>query len=128
MAPELQLVNESSVSGWVNAMRDNLSSGVGQFNGTVGGVVLNRRDLQRDWSYELALAARPTELVSGITDRLLYGLATDALRTEIGTAIGKITIPAATGSNQAAIDTAKRNRVNAAVLLTLASPEFLVQK
>ena len=128
VAPELQLVNESSVSGWVNAVRDNLSSGVGQFNGTVGGVVLNRRDLQRDWSYELALAARPTELVSGITDRLLYGLATDALRTEIGTAIGKITIPAATGSNQAAIDSAKRNRVNAAVLLTLASPEFLVQK
>ena len=40
----------------------------------------------------------------------------DALKTEIVTAVGAITIPAlnSTGSNQAQIDTAKRTRVNAA--------------
>ena len=126
----MQLVNETSVSGWVNYMRDNISSGVGQFNGTVNGVVLNRRDLQRDWSAEMALAATPTDLVKSVTDRLLYGLATDDLRTLISGAITKITIPAlnAAGTNQAAVDAAKRARVNAAVLLTLASPEFLSQK
>jgi uncharacterized protein (DUF1800 family) len=130
VAPELQLQNESSASGWVNYMRDNLSSGVGQFNGTVNGVVLNRRDLRRDWTAEMALAPRTAELVSSVTDRLLYGQASPALTTAMVTAINKITIPTlnAGGTNQAAIDTAKRNRVYAAVLLTLATPEFLVQK
>ncbi|WP_234414061.1 DUF1800 family protein [Ideonella sp. A 288] len=130
VGPELQLLNESSAAGWINYMRDNLSNGVGQFNGTVGGVAFNRRDLQRDWSAELALAARPAELVASVTGRLLYGLASPALQTEILTAITKITIPVlnAGGTNQAAIDNAKRNRVNATVLLTLAVPEFVVQK
>ncbi len=130
VAPEMQLLNETSAAGWVNYMRDNLTAGVGQTNGTVNGVVLNRRDLQRDWSPELALAPRPVELVQSVTDKLLYGQASDALRNDITSTIGKIVIPAlnAGGTNQAAIDTAKRNRVNAALLLTLASPEFLVQK
>jgi len=130
VAPEMQLVNETSVSGWVNYMRDNIASGVGQFNGTVNGVVMNRRDLQRDWSPELALASSPSDLVKSVTDRLLYGLASDDLRTLITGAVSKITVPAlnAAGTNQAAVDAAKRTRVNAAVLLTLASPEFLTQK
>ncbi len=130
VGPELQLLNESSAAGWINYMRDNLNNGVGQFNGTVGTVVFNRRDLQRDWSAELALAPRTAELVASVTDKLLYGLASPALQTEIQTAITKITIPAlnAGGTNQAAIDSAKRNRVNATVLLTLAVPEFVVQK
>ena len=130
VGPELQLLNESSAAGWINYMRDNLSNGVGQFNGTVGTVVFNRRDLQRDWAPELALAPRPTELVSSVTDKLLYGLASPALQTEISSAITKITIPVlnAGGTNQAAIDAAKRNRVNATVLLTLAAPEYVVQK
>jgi Protein of unknown function (DUF1800) len=128
VAPEMQLVNESSVSAWVNYMRDNLTSGVGQFNGTVGGVVFNRRDLQRNWAPEMALANRPAELVSAVTDKLLYGQPADALRSEILGAISRINIPAPNGSNQAQIDTAKFNRVKSAVLLTLASPEFLAQK
>ena len=130
VAPEMQLVNETSISGWINYMRDNLSSGVGLSNSTINGVVFNRRDLQRDWSAELALAPRPVDLVASVTDRLLYGTASAELRTLISDAVAKIAVPVlnAGGTNQAAIDTAKRNRVNAAVLLTLASPEFLVQK
>jgi hypothetical protein len=111
-------------------MRDNLSSGVGQFNGTVGTTVFNRRDLQRNWTAEMALATSPSELVNNVTDRLLYGQAPAALKNEIVAAISKIIIPTlnATGSNQAAIDAAKFNRVKSALLLTLASPEFLAQK
>jgi hypothetical protein len=78
----------------------------------------------------MVLAPRTNELVTAVTDRLLYGQASTALTTAMVTAINKITIPAlnAGGTNQAAIDTAKRNRINAAVLLTLATPEFMVQK
>jgi Protein of unknown function (DUF1800) len=130
VAPEMQGVNETSVSGWVNFMRDNLSGGVGQFNGTVNGVVLNRRDLQRDWSAEMALAAQPSDLFDRVNERLLYSTASRDLRSQVVDAVSKIAIPApnAGGTNQAAIDAAKRNRVNAALLLVLAAPEYLVQK
>jgi len=130
VAPEMQLLNESSVAGWVNYMRGSLYYGVGQLNGTISGTAFNRRDLQRDWSPELALAGRAPELVRSITDKLTCGQANDALRAEITNAVRTITIPAlnASRTNRAAIAAARRNRVNSAVLLTLASPEFLVQK
>ncbi len=130
VAPEMQLLNESSASGWVNFMRDNLNSGVGQFNGTVDNVVLNRRDLQRNWAAEMALATQPAALTAAVADKLLNGRASTTLTTEISTAIGRITIPAlnAGGTNQAAIDTAKFNRVKSALLLVLASPEFLAMR
>jgi uncharacterized protein (DUF1800 family) len=130
VAPEMQLLNESSASGWVNYMRDNLNSGVGQSNGTVNGVVFNRRDLQRNWAAEMALATQPAALTASVAEKLLNGRASAALTTEISTAIGRITIPAlnAGGTNQGAIDTAKFNRVKSAVLLVLASPEFLATR
>jgi len=130
VAPEMQLLNESSVSGWVNFMRDNLSNGVGQSNGTINGVVLNRRDLRRNDATQMALATNTTALTSHVLEQLLYGPPSPTLSNEISTAIGKITIPTlnASGSNQAQVDAARRNRVNAALLLTLASPEYLAQK
>lgn len=130
VAPEMQLLNETSVSGWVNSMRDNVNSGVGSFNGTVGGTVFNRRDLQRNWSAEMEMAGKPAALVGYVTERLLYGQASPALRSDILAAVTSITIPVlnAGGTNLAQVNAAKRNRVNVALLLTLASPEFLVQK
>ncbi len=130
VAPELQLLNETTASSWANFMRDNATSGVGIFNGTVNGVVLNRRDLQRDWAYEMLLAPRPAELVTHVLDRLMLSNASVALTNEIFTTVNKIVIPplAANNSNLAAVNAAKRNRINTAVLLTVASPEFLVQK
>jgi uncharacterized protein (DUF1800 family) len=130
VAPELQLLNETSVAGWISFMRDNLSSGVGQFNGVVAGTTLNRRDLQRAWTDELALADTPDALAGAVIGKLLAGQAATALRVDIVDAVNSIAVPAlaANGSNQAAVTAARRNRVNAAVLLALASPEFLVQK
>ena len=128
VAPELQLAQETTAAGYVNYMRDNVANGVGQTNGTVNGVVLNRRDLRPNYSAEIALADQPAALVGRMSDKLLYGSMPDALKTLIQGAVESIAIPAATGSNQAAIDTAKRNRVNAAVFLTVVSPEYQVQK
>ena len=130
VAPELQIAHETSVAAWVNYMRDNVASGVGATNGTVGGVVLNRRDLRPDFTAELALAGDSAALVERVAERLTWGQAGAALKTEISTAVATITVPVlnAAGNNQAAIDSARRNRVNAAVLLVLAAPEFQVQK
>ncbi len=122
--PEMQLAHETSVAGYVNYMRDAVASGVGQSNGAP----LNRRDLQPDLSVELGLATDPNALVERVATRLTHGGAGPLLKKEIVDAVGRINIPAATASNQAQVDSAKRNRVNAALLLILASPEFQVQK
>ena len=128
--PEMQIASETSAAGYVNYMRDNVSNGVGSFNGTVGTTVFNRRDLQPDFSAELALADKTGELVDRVNAKLMYGAMPAALKTEIQGTLDKIVIPVlnATASNQAAVDAAKRTRVNAALLLALASPEFQIQK
>jgi uncharacterized protein (DUF1800 family) len=128
VAPELQIASETSAAGWVNYIRDNISAGVGQTNGTLNGVVLNRRDLQHDYSTEMALATDVPALVSLVATRLTYGNLGAAAQVDIVTAVSSIVIPAATATNQAQVDAAKRNRVNAALLLVLATPEFQVQK
>lgn len=129
-APEMQLVQETSAAGYVNYMRDNVSSGVGSYNGTVAGVVRNRRDLQPDYSAEMALADKSADLLDRLNARLMYGTMPAALKAEIQGAVEKIVIPAlnVAGSNQAAVDVAKTSRVRSAILLTLASPEFQVQR
>ncbi len=131
VAPELQIASETTAAGFVNYMRDNIGSGTGQTGSVVvNGQTVNRRDIQPDFTAELALVADPAALVARVASRLTYGNLGSAAQADIATAVGSITIPAlnGTGSNQAQIDTAKRNRVNAAVLLVLASPEFQVQK
>jgi uncharacterized protein (DUF1800 family) len=130
VVPEMQIASETTAAGYVNYIRDAVSQGVGQFNGTVNGVVLNRRDLQPDFAAEIAMASDGAALVERMNTRLMYGTMPDALKTEIQGAVESIVIPALNsgGTNQAAIDTARRNRVNAAAFLTLVSPEFQTQK
>jgi uncharacterized protein (DUF1800 family) len=130
VAPEMQIAHETSAAGWVNSMRDNVASGVGQTNGTVGTTVFNRRDVQPDFTAELALATDPAALTERVAQRLTYGQASAALKADIVQVLNTLAIPAlnSNGSNQAAVDAAKRTRVNAAVLLVLVSPDFLIQK
>ncbi|MEY2844423.1 MAG: hypothetical protein RI920_2460, partial [Pseudomonadota bacterium] len=71
--PELQLAHETSVAGYVNFMRDAASAGVGNW-----GTAKNRRDLQANYSAELALveqpvATLPTALVDHINQKLMSG-------------------------------------------------------
>lgn len=131
VAPEMQIVQETSAAGYVNYMRDNIAFGVGaSATVPVNGGNVTRRDLQSGFAAELALAEQPGALVDRLNDKLMYGAMPADLRTEIAGAISSIVIPAlnATGSNQTQINTAKRNRVNAAIFLTVISPEYQVQK
>ena len=128
--PEMQLAQETTAAGYVNYMRDNINSGVGAYNGTINGVVFNRRDLQPDFTAELLLADNSNGLVDRLSDRLMYGAMPADLKTEIAGAVDKIVIPAlnAQKTNQAQIDAAKLNRVKAAIFLAVVSPEFQVQR
>ena len=123
VAPELQIVNETSVVGYVNFMRDSIGYGVG----FPAGSALSRRDLQGDYSAELALANDVPALVDRVTTRLTYGAVGAARRAEIISAVGSIAMPGG-NSSTTQINTAKRQRVNAAILLTVAAPEFVVIK
>jgi uncharacterized protein (DUF1800 family) len=124
-APEMQIANETSMAGYVNYMRDNIAQGVGQWNSST-----SRRDLQADFSAELALAEDLPALLDRIDAKLLLGAMPAELRAEIQAAVEKIAIPALNkqGSNQKQIDDARRKRVNAAIFLAVISPEFQVQK
>ena len=123
--PEMQIAHESTAAGYVNYMRDNIAQGVGQWNSGT-----NRRDLQYDFAAELALAEQPAALVDRIGAKLLYGAMPVELKAEIQGAIEKMAIPVlrSDGANQRQVNDAKRARVNAAIFLTVISPEFQVQK
>ena len=102
---------------------------MGQSNGT-STAGPNRRDLQADFSAEIALADQPPALVERINAKLLAGAMPAELKAEIQGAIEKMTIPVlnSTGSNQTQVNNAKRARVNAAIFLAVISPEYQVQK
>jgi len=127
VAPELQIQHETSAAGYVNYMRGAVGSGIGQRNGTVDGVALNRPDLQRDWSAELALASDPPALVQHVLQRLLPAGAPAELQDILVEAVASVSLPTPTATNTTQVDRALRNRVNVALLLALVSPEFQVQ-
>ncbi len=131
VAPELQILNETTVAGYVNYLGDGLIRGFGtEVAAVVDGNPVFLPDLQRDWSPELALADNPSQLVDHVLARLVYALpGRSALRSELLLAVQATPVPALLpdGSNADAVDQARRQRVRIALLLTLAAPEFLVQ-
>jgi uncharacterized protein (DUF1800 family) len=127
VAPELQITTESSVAGYANYMLAVLQRGVGSkgLDGTA-----SRNDVQPDFSGAIALADDSTALVNDVTARLIGDSVDPDLVTQIKIAVDSIVIPAPNkaGTNGPAIAKAKTNRALTAVMLTLASPEYIVQK
>ncbi|HEX3141394.1 MAG TPA: DUF1800 domain-containing protein [Rhizobacter sp.] len=115
VGPELALANEVSVAGYLNFMRGWL-------------VATQTRDIVVDFSAEITLADNAGALVDRLNLLLMSGQMSSALRTQILAAIGGRPIPAATASNQAAVNDAKRDRAFIGIFLTMASPEYMIQK
>ncbi|HEY5801543.1 MAG TPA: DUF1800 domain-containing protein [Burkholderiaceae bacterium] len=117
VAPEFQITAETSVVGYLNTMRDVILNGTG-----------SSRDVLPDYTAELALAGTPAALVDRVNLLLMANRMSATLRNKIVTAVGSITVPAATATNAAAVAAANKNRVALAIFLAMASPEYLVQK
>jgi hypothetical protein len=115
VAPEFQLVNESSVASYVNRLQSILDTGIGSPTGLVGA-----------YTAEKALATNPAALVNRVNLLLAAGqlsaptvkLITDTVTAMAGTVTG----------NATQTDTNMRRRVCATVLMVMASAEYLIQK
>lgn len=115
VVPEMQLANETSVAANLAYFGKLLSHGLGP-QATNG---QNQPDVDLAFlrvpnSGLLALAATPTGLVEHINQKLLYGTMSTSLRNDLLAVVTPINEPPA--------------RVQLALLITLASPEFLVQR
>jgi len=118
VAPEMQIVSESSVAGYANFIQTTIDAGVGRSEN-------GKRDVQADYSAMSAIADQPARLVDKL-DLLLAGARLSApSQQRIVDAVGAIPLPA--GPTDAA-NRARVNRVKLATLLVMVSPEYLVQK
>jgi len=120
VAPELEITHEISVAGWVNTVKSTIDLGIG---GTATG--FTGRDIQPDYTPLLAMADDPAALVDELVLLLAPGQVPTDLRHRIRAEVGSVAIPQ---TNPTSIAAARRNRVNLALLLLAASPEFLVQR
>jgi hypothetical protein len=104
-----------------------VTNGVGPAGPTNTGT---RPDIQPDYSAEMSLAYQTTDLIDDVTHKLIGYAVSDSLKAQIATAVNSFAtpVPAADGSNAAYVSWAKTSRVHTAILLTLVSPEFIVQK
>jgi len=125
VAPELQIADETSVAAYVHFMREAIEGGFGRFD-----PVLRQRDMQFDFQEELDLASDPPALLDRIFTRLFGKQDVEPLRSEVLAVLESIELPALNkkGSNQGVINSAKLRRMRMALLLTVASPQFIVQK
>ncbi|MEO7493448.1 MAG: DUF1800 domain-containing protein [Massilia sp.] len=105
VAPEFQLTNESSVVGYVNYMQNAISKGIG--------------DVKADYSALLPLADTSQKLIDQLNLLLAAGQLSSA---------SQATIKGGIDSMASGTDTARLNRIYAATVLVMASPEFIVQK
>ncbi len=117
VAPEFQLVNESSVGGYLNYL----------MNSVIDRGINGNSDMKAAYTAELALAASnpPTALVARLNLLLCAGQLSSSTAATITTAVGNM---AGTVSNTTTTATNLRNRVCAAVLMVMASADYLIQK
>jgi uncharacterized protein (DUF1800 family) len=115
VAPEFQIVDEVTVAGYLNFMQATIAWGIGRAH-----------DVKSDYAAEKDLARDPAALVDRVNLLLLSGQMSARLRGRIIDAVEGVKIPANRGDE--ATDNALRNRAWVAVFMTMASPEYLVQR
>lgn len=123
-APEFQLVNETSVGGYLNFMQGVIERGINCPNPAVPYAAWNNYayDVKANYSRELALVTNAAALVDHLNLVLAAGRISGATRTLMVNALNATNITAASSAD------AKNRRVWAAVLMVMACPEYLVQK
>jgi uncharacterized protein (DUF1800 family) len=113
VAPEFQIIHETSVVGYANFIRNVVRRGLGDNSPA---------DVQPDYTAVLAVADDPEKLIDLVDLLLTYGTMRPDTRSAITEAVSSITIDPASPA------AGRRDRANLAVLFALSAPEFIVQK
>lgn len=111
LAPEFQLVNETSVAGYVNFMHAAVQAEFWPFE-----------DVELDYSTEMALAEDSASLLAHLELLLTANQLTDDVRATILSALDDQPISATSSQNQ------RITKVRTAVLLIMTSSDYLVQR
>ena len=114
LSPEMQMTNVSTVVGYINYLQD-----------AIGANAQSGPDVFSYYSTEMTLAATPDQLLDRINLLLMSGQMSSSLYNQILAAIAAIPIP--TG-DQNAINAALLSRVQTAIYLTVASPDYAAQQ
>lgn len=109
VAPEFQLLDEATAAGYVNFMQRGIENSFGRWD----------NPLKPDYTAELALAGDPAALVNRVVMLLNGGYISVNTRKLIEDAVQSMDGSTADG---------KLKRVRTAIILVLASPDYLIQK
>jgi uncharacterized protein (DUF1800 family) len=123
VAPELQIANETSMAGYARLMEQVIWAGLGE-HVKHRHEVIHPADVKLEYQLDdgagwLDPSLTAEQLVERVNQRLLLGNMSAPLRREITTAL--VSLPGAQREQA-------RKRVWAALLLTVVSPEYLVQR
>ena len=124
-APEFQLVNETTVGGYLNYMQNVIRYGIFCGDPAVPFVASNQTyvpDVTASYALELALVTDANALVNRLNLILCAGQLSAGNQATLVAALNGTPVTAASSANQ------KLDRVGAAVLLVMASADYLVQK
>lgn len=116
VSPEAQITSESSTAGYLNFMRGLIQNGIGTLRTD------STRDIVPNYAAEIALANNADQLLDRVDLLLTGGALSATTRTRIRDAINSVAIGTANPDND------RRNRVYLAIFLTMASPDYIVQR
>ncbi len=125
VAPEFQIVTESSVGGYLNYMQNAIRNGILVAAPTVPQNVAGAAqvyDITANYANLLPLVTDAPALVRKVVLLLSAGQVSAATQTTIVNALN------ATAVTATSTDAVKLDRIAAAVFLVMASPEYLIQK
>jgi len=130
VAPEFQIVNESTVGGYLNYMQDRIRYGFSIDSPTVAHHTYNNysRDITASYAAELLLVADVPALVNRLNLLMCAGQLSAGTLTLMISALSATALPTPTATNAEAVLDARLNRICAGVLMVLASAEYLIQK
>ncbi len=126
-APEFQLVNETTVGGYLNFMQSAIRTGFYTYDPEFAYTPYTnyRLDMVPSYTQELLLVTNPTALVARLNLILCAGQMSTANQTLIVAALSSMPVNSTVAATLAS---QKLDRIAAGVLMFMASPEYLIQK
>lgn len=126
-APEFQLVNETTVGGYLNFMQDTIRNGLNcpEPSKPEAAYTNYQRDIKAAYTSELTLINDPSALVKRVNLLMAAGQISATNQTLMINAISSMPV---NSTNPTTLQNQKIDRVSAAILMVMASSEYLIQK